>query len=221
MPLTAKGKKIKRNMEKEYGAKKGKQVFYASQNKGTIKGTHKMSSAQDAYVQGFVDKCAEAGIPVEAVLKRAEPILPSPAEQQQFLEKLTGGASGNPRGELTRQFHQMPSATGAGVGMAAGGVGGARLGAYAAGPAAAIAAGLGGWNEMRNADREKRKAHPIRKALMYGGGTLIGVPLLTTALGAVLGGGAGALGGHALGKLNPPPAPPPWQTARPLPYPLK
>ena len=41
MPLTAKGKKIKKNMEKEYGKKKGKAVFYASQNKGTIKGTHK------------------------------------------------------------------------------------------------------------------------------------------------------------------------------------
>lgn len=28
-------------MKKEYGAKKGKKVFYASQNKGVIKGTHK------------------------------------------------------------------------------------------------------------------------------------------------------------------------------------
>lgn len=28
-------------MEKEYGENKGKQVFYASQNKGTITGTHK------------------------------------------------------------------------------------------------------------------------------------------------------------------------------------
>jgi hypothetical protein len=38
VPLTKKGKKIKRAMQKEYGAKKGKQVFYASRNKGTIKG---------------------------------------------------------------------------------------------------------------------------------------------------------------------------------------
>jgi len=29
------------NMKKEYGPEKGKKVFYASQNKGTIKGTHK------------------------------------------------------------------------------------------------------------------------------------------------------------------------------------
>jgi len=41
MPLTKKGKKIKRAMTEEYGKKKGERVFYASQNKGTIKGTHK------------------------------------------------------------------------------------------------------------------------------------------------------------------------------------
>ena len=41
MPLTKKGEKIKRAMVKQYGKEKGKKVFYASQNKGTIKGTHK------------------------------------------------------------------------------------------------------------------------------------------------------------------------------------
>ena len=41
MPLTKKGKKIKRAMVKQYGKEKGEKVFYASQNKGTIKGTHK------------------------------------------------------------------------------------------------------------------------------------------------------------------------------------
>jgi len=40
MPLTKKGEKIKREMVKEYGKKKGEEVFYSSQNKGTIKGTH-------------------------------------------------------------------------------------------------------------------------------------------------------------------------------------
>lgn len=38
MPLTAKGQKIKSAMTKEYGAKKGEQVFYASRNKGIITG---------------------------------------------------------------------------------------------------------------------------------------------------------------------------------------
>ena len=44
MPLTEKGNKIMSAMVKEYGPEKGKQVFYASQNKGTITGTHKKSA---------------------------------------------------------------------------------------------------------------------------------------------------------------------------------
>lgn len=46
MPLNEKGKKIKKAMEKPvsqggYGKKKGEKVFYASENKGTIKGVKK------------------------------------------------------------------------------------------------------------------------------------------------------------------------------------
>jgi len=41
MPLNKKGKKILSAMKKEYGAQKGKNVFYASENKGTIKGVTK------------------------------------------------------------------------------------------------------------------------------------------------------------------------------------
>jgi len=38
MPLTPKGKKIMAAMKSEYGGKKGESVFYASKNKGKIKG---------------------------------------------------------------------------------------------------------------------------------------------------------------------------------------
>jgi hypothetical protein len=38
MPLTAKGNEIMKAMQKEYGAKKGESVFYASKNKGKISG---------------------------------------------------------------------------------------------------------------------------------------------------------------------------------------
>jgi len=41
MPLTKKGKKIKSAMVEEYGKKKGEAVFYASENKGRIKGVTK------------------------------------------------------------------------------------------------------------------------------------------------------------------------------------
>ena len=34
MPLTKEGSKVMRNMVKQYGSKKGKQVFYSSINKG-------------------------------------------------------------------------------------------------------------------------------------------------------------------------------------------
>ena len=40
MPLTKKGAKIKAAMKKKYGPKKGEEVFYASENKGTITGVH-------------------------------------------------------------------------------------------------------------------------------------------------------------------------------------
>jgi len=41
MPLTKKGQKIKREMVKQYGKEKGEEVFYRSENKGTISGVHK------------------------------------------------------------------------------------------------------------------------------------------------------------------------------------
>lgn len=41
MPLTTKGRKILRQMEKEYGKGKGKSVFYASRNKGRITGVER------------------------------------------------------------------------------------------------------------------------------------------------------------------------------------
>ena len=41
MPLTKKGQKSKEAMKKEYGSERGERVFYASANKGTIKGVEK------------------------------------------------------------------------------------------------------------------------------------------------------------------------------------
>ena len=34
MPLTKSGRRVKKSMEKQYGKKKGEQVFFASMNKG-------------------------------------------------------------------------------------------------------------------------------------------------------------------------------------------
>jgi len=38
MPLSKKGRKIKRAMTKTYGKERGERVFYASENKGILKG---------------------------------------------------------------------------------------------------------------------------------------------------------------------------------------
>ena len=52
MPLTKKGEKIKQAMEKQYGKKKGEDVFYASQQKGTIEGTHKKKAKHHSAPMG-------------------------------------------------------------------------------------------------------------------------------------------------------------------------
>lgn len=44
MPLTKKGQKIKAAMKKQYGKETGERVFYAAENKGTIKGVTKTSA---------------------------------------------------------------------------------------------------------------------------------------------------------------------------------
>ena len=49
MPLNKKGKKIMSAMKKEYGKKTGEKVFYASENKGTIKGVKKKQFLYLAY----------------------------------------------------------------------------------------------------------------------------------------------------------------------------
>ena len=41
MPLTEKGKKIKKSLTKEYGAKKGESIFYAMRNAGKITGVER------------------------------------------------------------------------------------------------------------------------------------------------------------------------------------
>lgn len=46
MPLTKKGKKILGAMRREYGPKKGKSVFYASINKGSIRGAERRGGSR-------------------------------------------------------------------------------------------------------------------------------------------------------------------------------
>jgi hypothetical protein len=78
MPLTAKGQKIKSAMQEQYGKEKGEAVFYASKNKGNIKGVDRFrSTLSDAIARGIPVKDAlskavgDATKPVyDAALKR-------------------------------------------------------------------------------------------------------------------------------------------------------
>lgn len=48
MPLTSKGSKIMHNMKREYGSDKGERIFYASRNKGRIRGVDKRKSRRSS-----------------------------------------------------------------------------------------------------------------------------------------------------------------------------
>ena len=49
MPLNEKGQEIMSSMKKQYGKKKGKSVFYASLNAGTISGVEEAKRAGDSH----------------------------------------------------------------------------------------------------------------------------------------------------------------------------
>ena len=51
MPLNKKGEKIMSAMKKEYGGKKGERVFYASRNKGRIKGVEYSNKHASAHAR--------------------------------------------------------------------------------------------------------------------------------------------------------------------------
>jgi hypothetical protein len=57
MPLSSKGQEILSNLDKEYGAEKGKQVLYAGKNKGTFTGIDAVADAVSAMCDS-VDKLA-------------------------------------------------------------------------------------------------------------------------------------------------------------------
>jgi len=53
MPLTVKGKKLKKKFEKQYGKKKGQSVFYAMENSGKLKKVVKAKGGMDASKSDF------------------------------------------------------------------------------------------------------------------------------------------------------------------------
>lgn len=67
MPLTEKGKEVKREMMKEYSPKHGEEVFYATENKGEVKGLAKKHAW--SFIRGAAETLAlpsrSEGIPLD------------------------------------------------------------------------------------------------------------------------------------------------------------
>lgn len=55
MPLPKSGQKVLEKMQEEYGSKKGKSVFYASLNKGTLPA--KLDPKRGDAQEGYLDAC--------------------------------------------------------------------------------------------------------------------------------------------------------------------
>ena len=53
MPLTAKGKKLKKKFREQYGNKKGDSIFYAMENSGKLKKVIKARGGKDASQADF------------------------------------------------------------------------------------------------------------------------------------------------------------------------
>jgi len=53
MPLTAKGKKLKKKFKEQYGKKKGEKIFYAMENSGKLKKVLKAKGGKDASQSDF------------------------------------------------------------------------------------------------------------------------------------------------------------------------
>lgn len=87
MPLTKKGQEIKNNMEKQYGEKKGEQVFYASRNAGTISGVDRKDSVITV----------PSGAPaVSEQLARHGRLASSPLGQNRSLQERTASSARKP-----------------------------------------------------------------------------------------------------------------------------
>lgn len=61
MPLNAKGKKLKKKFEEQYGKKKGQSVFYAMENSGKLKKVLKAKGGMDASQDDFGSSSSSVG----------------------------------------------------------------------------------------------------------------------------------------------------------------
>jgi len=106
MPLTSKGKKIKSAMTKKYGEKKGEDIFYASANKGTIKGVAK---GQKLKAGGSVGKSSKPKVSKTQSKSRVNEAgnYTKPTMRKRLFEKIKAGSKGGKPGQWSARKAQM------------------------------------------------------------------------------------------------------------------
>jgi len=106
MPLTTKGKKIKSAMTKKYGENKGEQIFYASANKGTIKGVAK---GQKLKAGGAVRKTSSKAKSKTKSKSRVNEAgnYTKPALRKRLFKKILDGSKGGKPGQWSARKAQM------------------------------------------------------------------------------------------------------------------
>jgi len=106
MPLTKKGSEIKAAMKKQYGEKKGEQVFYAAANKGTVKGVAK---GQKFAPGGSVGKAGKSAKPKAQSKSRVNEAgnYTKPTMRKKLFEKIKAGSKGGKPGQWSARKAQM------------------------------------------------------------------------------------------------------------------
>ena len=106
MPLTKKGTKIKSAMTKKYGEKKGEDIFYASANKGTIKGVAKRKKFAPGGSVGKAGKSAKPKAKSKSRVNEAGNYT-KPTMRKRLFEKIKAGSKGGKPGQWSARKAQM------------------------------------------------------------------------------------------------------------------
>ena len=108
MPLTPKGKKIQAAMKKQYGSRKGVQVFNAAANKGTVKGVKKKAaSAGTKKKPARAVKLAKGGAPKSKSRVNEAGNYTKPGLRKRIFNRIKAGSKGGAPGQWSARKAQM------------------------------------------------------------------------------------------------------------------
>ena len=108
MPLTPKGKKIQAAMKKQYGSRKGVQVFNAAANKGTGKGVKKKTASAGAKKkQARAVKLAAGGAPKSKSRVNQAGNYTKPGLRKRIFNRIKAGSKGGRPGQWSARKAQM------------------------------------------------------------------------------------------------------------------